>query len=130
VRILLVAHAKGRYAQTEEARIETTQLLLYGRQIEKINMDNFAQFRMGHSPRPSVDDQNLFDIGMVQTLQEDTFSDHARCSGYDCSNVHGVYGCGPKRDKLFDPKFYIQAPKYDCCIFGLRGKATSSTSST
>jgi hypothetical protein len=51
-------------------------------------MNNFTQFRVRHSSRLSIDDQNLFYIGMVQALEQNTFPDHTRCSGYDCFDVH------------------------------------------
>jgi hypothetical protein len=60
------------------------------RQIEKVGMNDFAQFWVRHSSRLSIDDQNPFHIGMVQALEQDTFPDHARCPGYDCLDFHEV----------------------------------------
>jgi hypothetical protein len=51
-------------------------------------MNNFTQLWVRHASRLSIDDQNLLYIGMVQALEQDTFPDHARCSGYDCFNSH------------------------------------------
>jgi hypothetical protein len=58
--------------------LKSTQLLLYGCQAEKINMNNLTQFRVRHASRLSIDDQNLLYIGMVQALEQNTFPDHAR----------------------------------------------------
>jgi hypothetical protein len=88
VRVFLLAHADGRYAQTKETSVESDQSLLYGCQVEKIGMNDFAQFRVRHSSRPSIDDQNLLYIGMVQALEQDTLPDHPRRSGYDCFSFH------------------------------------------
>src|ERR1700730_279979 len=56
-------------------------------------MNNFTQFRVRHSSRLSIDDKNLFYIGMVQALEQDTFPDHAGCSGYDWFNFHEFCVC-------------------------------------
>ena len=95
--ILLLAQADGRYTQTRKARIESGKVSLDGRQVEKITMNDLTQFGVRHSSRPSIDDQDLFYIGMVQALQQDTFPDHARCSGYDGSDFHSCLPGGAYR---------------------------------
>ena len=66
-------------------------------------MNNLAQFWMRHSSRLSIDDQNLFYIGMVQALEQDTFPDHARCSGYDCFYFHESYAGRSSSRDLIEP---------------------------
>jgi hypothetical protein len=41
-------------------------------------MNELTQFRVRHSSRFSIDDQNLFYIGMLQAFEQDTFSGAAR----------------------------------------------------
>jgi hypothetical protein len=50
-------------------------------------MNNFAQLRVRHSARSSIDDQYLLYIGMVQALKQDPLPDHARGSSDDCFNM-------------------------------------------
>jgi hypothetical protein len=45
-------------------------------------------FSVRHSSRFSIDDRDLFDIGMVQALDQDTISDNDRNYGYNCFNFH------------------------------------------
>ena len=90
--IVLDAHADGRYTQTKKASVESDQFLLDGRQIKKVTMSDFTQFRVRHASGLSIDYQDLFYIGMVQGLEQDTFPDHARCSGYDSFDFHDSTG--------------------------------------
>jgi hypothetical protein len=93
VRVFAFGPADGRYTQTKKASVESDQVLLDGCQIEKITVNNFTPFRVRHSSRLSIDDQDLFYIGMVQALEQDTFHDHARCSRDDGFNFHDVGVC-------------------------------------
>jgi hypothetical protein len=65
-------------------------VLLNGREVKKIGMNNFAEFRVGSSAGFPVDDEHLFYVGMAQAFQQDAFSDHACRSGYDGCNSHGI----------------------------------------
>ncbi len=58
---------------------------LYGQQIEKIGMNDFAQLWVRHASRLSIDDQNLFDIDMVQALSMDALPD--RVDGPDFNDA-------------------------------------------
>jgi hypothetical protein len=87
-RLFLVAHPDRRYAQTKKARVESGQLSFYGCQIEEIPVNEFAQFWVRHTARLSIDDQDLFYIGMAQTLDQDTFADHARRPSYNGLDCH------------------------------------------
>src|SRR5580692_1363644 len=86
--IVLGGHADGRYTQTKKASVVTNQLLFYCCQVEEISVNELMEFRVRHASRLSIDDQNLCYIGMVQAFEQDTFPDHARCSGYDCFDFH------------------------------------------
>jgi len=68
-------------------------LRLDGCQIKKVGMDDFAQFWVRYSSGFSIDDQDLFHVGMVQALEQDAFSHHARCSGDNGFNFHELEAC-------------------------------------
>jgi hypothetical protein len=61
-----------------------------GARLKKIGVNDFAQFRMRHTSRLSIDHQNLFDIGMLQAFEQNTFPDHAGRAGDDGPDCHGV----------------------------------------
>ena len=63
--IVPLAHACGRYTQTVKASIVATQHILNFRVIEKIVMDDFAQFFVLEFARTSPEDQYGCYLGMI-----------------------------------------------------------------
>jgi len=99
--VLALADADGRHTQTEEARVESAELRLDIREVEKILMDDFAQLRMADLDWTPRDRDHTLDTRIVETFEEHSAANHARRAEDD--DVHervGTKRVGPRVDGI------------------------------
>jgi hypothetical protein len=75
--IARLVHADRTDAETEKAGVEPRELRLNRREIQKIVVQDFAQFWVCLSGRAAPDHQHAGHVGIEQTFAQDALPDHS-----------------------------------------------------
>jgi hypothetical protein len=92
----------------KKAGVAAGKLRLDRGEVEEVAVDDLAQLRVRHPARPSIDDHDLLDVGVVEALEENAFADHARRARDDCPDSRGFHGPDARRT---GGRFKVIAPR-------------------
>jgi hypothetical protein len=80
------AHAGRRDAETEEARVESRELRLDGRNVPEILIDDFADLRIRDAGGTAANGEDALDVRREQAFPEHALADHP--GGTEEEDVH------------------------------------------